>query len=366
MAEDEEKRRGSGLGKALLAGAGLIAGAFVVRGAIQRAGRAKAYPSEGIDEKTWIRLGDIEQWVTIRGRRLENPLLLVLHGGPGSAMSVVAHQAFDGWDEPFIVVNWDQRGAGRTFGRNGKRGSGKLTVGRMVFDGLELTEELRRRFPGRPIVLLGWSWGSLLGIEMIRARPDLFAAYVGVGQVIDMARGEQLSYFGAIDRLRAKGDERGAKALEAIGPPPYPSSKALVKQRRLLVSTMPKAERAVFRRRTMDVVLAPDAKLKDLPDFVGAATFSLSELWGEILGWRIADRGVGFGVPMILIQGELDLQTPTALVTEMAPKLRAPKVELVVIEDAGHVAMVTHGERFLKELVKRTAPYVGGAKKRRR
>jgi pimeloyl-ACP methyl ester carboxylesterase len=360
MADDEAKRGGGGAaaGKALLAGVALMAGAFVVRGAIQRAGRAKAYLSEGIDEKLWLPIGGIEQWVTIRGRDPENPVLLVLHGGPGSAISALAHRFFPGWEEHVTLVNWDQRGAGRTFGRNGKRGTGQLTLGRMVVDGVELAETLKRRFPGRPLILLGWSWGSLLGVEMIRARPDLFAAYMGVGQVVDMARGEQLSYFGAIDRLRAKGDERRAAQLEAVGPPPYPSIKALAKQRKLLVTTMPAAERRVMRNAPLNLLLAPDAKLSDLVDWQRGLRFSVGKLWDQIRGWRLADGGHDFEVPLTFVQGELDLQTPSALVTEAFAKLHAPKKELVIVEGGGHVALVTHPDEAKKALLNKVLPLV--------
>lgn len=366
MAEKRRNAAAGGLGKALLAGAALVAGAFVVRGAIQRQARARAFLSEGIDEKGFITVGGIPQWVTVRGRDLDNPLLLVLHGGPGSAMSLLAHKAFAGWENDFTVVNWDQRGAGKTFGKNGKGRSGKLTIGRMVVDGVELAEELKRRFPGRPLILLGWSWGSLLGVEMIRARPDLFAAYLGVGQVVDMPRGEQLSYFGAIDRLRAKGEERKAQTLEAIGPPPYPSIKALRKQRNLLISTMPKAERRVFRRMFLDMAFAPDGRLIDVAQAIQGLMFSVKGLWDQVSQWRMAEGGYDFAVPMVVIQGELDLQTPTALVTETFPKITAPSKELVVLEGAGHVALITHAEEFKKALLGRVRPLVVAKPARRR
>lgn len=361
MADDEAKTGGGGAaaaGKALLAGVALVAGAFVVRGAIQRAGRAKAYLPEGIDEKLWLPIGGIDQWVTIRGRDPENPVLLVLHGGPGSAISALAHRFFPGWEEHVTLVNWDQRGAGRTFGRHGKRGAGQLTLGRMVVDGVELAETLKQRFPGRPLILLGWSWGSLLGVEMIRARPDLFAAYMGVGQIVDMARGEQLSYFGAIDRLRAKGDERRAAQLEAIGPPPYPSIKALVRQRKLLVTTMPAAERRVFRNAPLNLLLAPDARLKDLVDWQLGPRFSVGKLWDQIRAWRLADGGYDFDVPLTFVQGELDLQTPSALVTEAFAKLHAPKKELVILAGAGHTALVTDAAEARKALLGKVLPSV--------
>lgn len=349
-------RRG-GLGKALLAGIGLVAGAFVVRSAIQRAGRAKAYLSEGVDEKGWITLGGIEQWVTVRGRSLENPLLLFLHGGPGFSMGPYLHTAYPHWDEHFTVVNWDQRGSGRTFGRHGKKGSGQLTIGRLVVDGIELVEELQRRFPGRPIVLFGWSWGSLLGIEMLRARPDLFAAYVGTGQVVDMVRGESLSYFGAIDRLRAQGNERGAASLEAVGPPPYRDLKGLIKQRRLLISTMPKGEQKLLRGMVTGLLFGPDNRLKDLPDYWRGMNFSLESLWSQMETWRLADGGLEFDVPMVFLEGELDLQVPASLVTEVFSKLRAPAKELVIIEGAAHAAILTHPDRVRRELVERVLSF---------
>lgn len=356
---------GRGLIKGLAAGAGLLAAALGLRAVAQRMARAAAYLPEGIDEKIWLPLNGLEQWVTFRGRDLEKPVLLVLHGGPGTSMTQLAHKAFHDWDRDFIVVNWDQRGAGRTFGRHGAKRTGPLSIATMTADGLALAEDLKARF-GRPIVLLGISWGSLLGVEMIRRRPDLFAAYVGAGQVVDMARGEDISYAETLMRLRAKGDERGARRLEAIPPPPYPDLKSLSRQRKALISTMPKAEREVFSKLPLTLVMAPDARLADLVDFMRGARFSIGQLWDELMGWKLADRGVAFDVPMILLQGDLDLQTPTALVTEIVPGLKAPACDLVVFEGAGHLALITHAEAFRRELVERTRPLTEPPPKRRR
>ncbi len=356
--------------KLLAAAAAVVAGAVALRSLAQRSNRAAAFLSEGVDEKIWIPLGGLDQWVTIRGQSLDNPLLLVLHGGPGSAMSLLAHKAFAGWDAAFTVVNWDQRGAGRTFGRHGAKGCGPLSIERIVGDGLDLAEALRQRFPGRPIIVLGISWGTAPGVEMVRRRPDLFAAYVGAGQIVDMARGETLSYVGTLDRLRALGRARDAAALEAVAPPPYPTLSALGLQRRLLISTMPRAERRVFSRMALEVLLAPDARLADLPVLLFGAKYSLDELWDELMTWRLADGGLQFDLPLAFLQGDIDLQTPTDLVVEIVPQLSAPQIELVLIGGAGHVALETHAEEFLRELIERVRPLAlahaaGGVRKRR-
>ncbi len=347
---------GNRVPKLLAAAAGLLAGALLVRNAAQRANRPAPASGDGVDEKLWIALGGLDQWVTIRGQSRDNPVLLVLHGGPGSAMSLLAHKAFPGWDAAFTVVNWDQRGAGRTFGRHGAKGCGPLSLDRMVGDGLDLAEDLGRRFPGRPIIVLGISWGSVLGTEMVRRRPELFACYLGAGQVVDMQRGETLSYLGAIARLREADRDRDAAALEAIGAPPYPSLKGLQTQRKLLISTMPKAERRVFSQMGGEVLLAPDGKLSDLPALLGGAKFSIGDLWDELMGWRLVDGGLDFGVPVIFLQGDIDLQTPTALVVEIAPQLCAPQTDLVLLKGAGHIALVTHADAFRREMIERVRP----------
>jgi hypothetical protein len=101
--------------------------------------------ANGIDEATYVEIGRIEQWITIRGEDRNNPVLLFLHGGPGDATNPWGYAAFRSWLKYFTVVQWDQRGAGRTFGRNRAASASTITPDRMVQDGIELSELLKKR-----------------------------------------------------------------------------------------------------------------------------------------------------------------------------------------------------------------------------
>ena len=191
-----------------------------ILGLLAGATRASAQDSTAIDEHGFVMIGGIEQWVTIRGQDRGNPVILVLHGGPGVSNAPFA-PAFIPWQKAFTVVEWDQRGAGRTFGRNGADGSGPLTIDRLTHDGIELAEHLRARLHKEKIVLLGISFGSMLGIGMVEARPDLFAAYVGSGQFINAVDGDALGYELTLKQARAVSNTDAIKALEAMGPPPW-------------------------------------------------------------------------------------------------------------------------------------------------
>ncbi len=142
----------------------------------------------GIDEGRYVPLGGIEQWITIRGEDRKNPVLLFLHGGPGDATNPWSYAVFRTWFKSFTVVQWDQRGTGRTLGKSGPSIASTITIERMRDDGIELAEMLRSTLQKDKILLVGHSWGSTLGAFMAKARPDLFSAFVGTGQVADPRR----------------------------------------------------------------------------------------------------------------------------------------------------------------------------------
>src|SRR5581483_1350730 len=148
------------------------------------AGSAHAQTStERIEEASFITIGGIEQWVTIRGDDRRHPVLLLLHGGPGDVQSPFV-STYAPYERDFVLVQWDQRGAGRTFAKNGAAG---VTRDRLVADGIDLAEQLHKRFAPAPLILFGHSWGSIVATAMAQQRPELFAAYVGTGQVTSWA-----------------------------------------------------------------------------------------------------------------------------------------------------------------------------------
>ena len=159
-------------------------------------------------------------------------MVLVLHGGPGDATNPWGHAGFRTWLKTYTVVQWDQRGSGRTLGRNGRDSAATLTIDRLVQDGVELADALRTSLRKDKILLVGHSWGSVLGVLMAKAKPDLFQAFVGTGQVGDPARGYHVAFDALLAKARAVGDARALRELEEAGPPPYKDGRGYQVQRR--------------------------------------------------------------------------------------------------------------------------------------
>src|SRR5262252_8508641 len=158
--------------------------------------------AQRIEEASYITIGGIEQWVTIRGDDRRTPVLLLLHGGPGDVQSPLV-STYAPYEKDFVLVQWDQRGAGRTYAKNGAT---NVTREQLIADGIDLAGQLRNRFPRAPLILFGHSWGSIIATGMAQQRPDLFTAYVGTGQVTAWADTVQFQFDFLKQRHKEKGD----------------------------------------------------------------------------------------------------------------------------------------------------------------
>src|SRR5215475_12185125 len=165
--------------------------------------RQLALPPSGIDEHGYVRIGGIDQWVQIRGADRANPILLMLH--PHGASTIPFTPLYTAWEKHFTVVQWDRRTVGRTRRANRRAGDADWTFDRFIADGIELIEHLRERLGQDRVVLAAHSQGTVIGVGMARRRPDLFHAYVGMGQMVDMPRNESIVYERLLAQARALG-----------------------------------------------------------------------------------------------------------------------------------------------------------------
>ncbi|MBI4480429.1 MAG: alpha/beta hydrolase [Acidobacteria bacterium] len=310
----------------------------------------------GIDEANYVRIGGLEQWITIRGEDRKNPVLLLLHGGPGDATNPWGYAGFRNWLKYFTVVQWDQRGAGRTFGRNGAAAASTITIERMVQDGIELAELLSKRLQKEKIVLVGHSWGSILGVFMAKAQPELFYAFVGTGQVADPTRNYAVAYAALVERASREGNSRALQELDEIGPPPYKDGKGFAVQRKWS-NLFEGAD--VFLASTLGFALtAPGYSLGDINDWFEGQSVSAEHLVPQTSVLDPKVLGGEFAVPVFVIQGAEDFTTPTSLAKTYLNSLHAPRKAFVTIDGAGHFAVFTKQDVFLKELRARVLPLI--------
>ena len=250
----------------------------------------------------FIKINGLDQWVSIHGDNRSNPVLMVVNGA-GLALSRMA-AFFEPWESAFRLLHWDQPGAGATWecgwrmADGGLGGLETITFDRLAADGVAVADAMRTQLGVPRIVLLATSGGSIVGLKMIKLRPDLFSAYVGTGQIV-----------------------RGADVTE--------SKEGLV------------------------LTPAEQAALAAMPRTGGDQRPQVTTLYEQMRGAMAAfdarALGLDYAVPMYFIQGDCDRYTPTERVAAFERAIIAPAKRLVIVEGGGH-AVVFMREQFLAAL----------------
>ena len=346
-----------GLVFVLLLGAGLIYRAWLLR----QSEKALKIPGPvGIDEAMFIKIGGTWQWITIRGRARANPVVLMIHGGPGASNGAFSVELLP-FEKEFTVVQWDQPGTAKSFAHAGGRIEADLTIDGVAEGGIQVAEFLKTHLHRDRIILLGWSWGSIVGVEMARKRLDLFAAYVGTGQIVNEQAGEAISYAKVLAIARARGDRQAVKELEA-GPPPYKKLADVGTQRKW--SSIYAGDPAPAVQFTRFALLAPRYSLGDAWSYISGFMASQNHflgpnLEGEFMKVDLTAGNMAFALPVFIIQGAEDVWTPAALSRTFVDKLTAPEKAFIPIEGAGHEALVRNTPEFLKAMRERVRPIAG-------
>jgi proline iminopeptidase len=321
----------------------------------------KIVTDDAIDEQALVEIGGVRQWISIRARDRSAPILLVLHGGPGFTLSPVSHYYMRDWEEFFTVVQWDQRGAGKSYRAEDRDAiAPTLTIDRLVLDTEELIEHLRKRFKRDRVVVLAHSFGTIVGVKLAQKRPELLYAYVGTGQFVDFARSERLGYEATLSDARADNNQEAIQQLQAIAPFPdaaHPERnlKNLPLERRWLAHYGGYFKAGGFGSHEAVARFSPTHTSADLEQRQQAHDFIVENMWDEVANVSLSDQ-IEFAVPMLIMQGRHDRGTSSELVEEWHAKIKAPRKKLIWFEESSHMVYEEEPGKMLVALVNDVLP----------
>ncbi len=298
-----------------------------------------------------VKLGDSEQWVSIRGRDANNPVLLFLAGGPGGSQLTTARHALSELEDHFVVVNWEQPGAGKSFDAVDRS---TLTPERYISDGHELVLHLRERFGKERIYVLGESWGSALGLMLAQRHPDLFHAFIGAAQMVDFLETDLICYDFALNWAQERGNTEKVAALQAQGPPPYYGDGVAWKQVTYLKDTyayMNQNPEINTNFNTPRDLASPEYGLLDKVNWARGPLDTLGVVYPQLWDIDFRDQAPRLDVPVYFLTGRHDVNAPPALIEEYYALLNAPHKELIWFERSGHSPWVSESDKFVDVMV---------------
>lgn len=316
---------------------------------------------DGVTRLEKVRIGGIEQWVSIRGRDKRNPVLLVIHGGPGYVLMPMSWWTSRDWEEYFTVVHWDQRGAGKTLLINDPaQVAPTMTLARSVADAEEMSTWLRRELGQQKIFVLAHSAGTYVGLELARRHPDWLYAYIGVGQMADMPESERRGWAFAMNAARSSGNAEAMRQLQAIAPyfaPGHPNPLKDVYVQRKWVGYF---GGVMAYRQDNDadsdlVKLSPDYTPEELKHIWDGNEFAERFLLADLLAhdWSVTRT---LECPLLLFEGRRDYNASSEVAAEWFARVQAPTKRLVWFENSAHMPMTEEPGKFLVSLVSFARP----------
>lgn len=314
----------------------------------------------GVQESYKARIGGIDQWITVRGQDRANPIILFVHGGPASPLTPTLWQFQRPLEEYFTMVTWDQRGAGKTFADNKPEPlADTIHIPNYVDDAIEVAEYIRQRYQKDKLILMGHSWGTVIGMHAALKRPELFYAYVGIGQVIDTRDNEKLSFEYGVAQARLHGNEVALKELATIAP--YPGDKPITRDRIIMarkwaqfyggLSAYRETSKYFFRAAR----LSPEYTAADVCAIDQGNVFTLDRIMPEFI--EVDFKPVrSFPIPVMMLMGRHDYTTPAEPTQAWLNKVSAPFKQGIWFEHSSHMIPWEEPGKLLVSLLQHVRP----------
>lgn len=311
----------------------------------------------GIQENTYATIGGIEQYLQIRGENRDNPVILWLHGGPGFPLSYLAYYYQTALEKDYTIVCWEQRGCGRTFYRS--KGDNNPTIEQLLADIDEVIDYLRERFGKDKIIIMGQSWGTVLGMDYINLHSEKVAAYIGIGQVTNFLQGKIYAAENAAQIASENGNKEEVEFLEQCIERLSEADnieKLDVKSLEEMIITSTKYLKCDGEmsgtKQIFTAVTSPEMSWNDAKWFLFASdTQNIITSQKNLVGYMYFQFDVmklskEYDIPICFIQGDSDWITPTSLVNDYYEIIMSDKKEMIVINNAGHTPFLDNPEQF--------------------
>lgn len=314
--------------------------------------KGATYPN-GISTRQGVMINGKKQYMFIVGEDKDNPVLLFLHGGPGSP-EVGMCEFIPGkrLEERFTVCYWEQRGSCLSYGAKVKPKD--MTMELMVSDTMEVTKYLIKKFNQEQIYIMGHSWGTLLGIKTISKKPEYYKAYFGIGQISNQKESEKLAYKYMLEHAREMEDIKAIKILEKfdVNSPDFPTNKYIMSDRTNYMNEygIGIIHEEGFRMSTLikRLMIFEGYSVFDFIKYALGGMYSNKTIFQDVLKANLMETHRKFKVPIYILHGKYDMQVSHELALQYYNIIEAPDKGFFTFDESAHSPNFEEVDKFLE------------------
>jgi len=300
-------------------------------------------PDGGINESMYIDVNGTKQWINIYGEDIDNPVLIYLHGGPGSATSQTDYAFTRKWADVYTVVTWDQRNCGKSY--SPEQNSIVLTKELFLTDGRDVTEFVLDYLLKDKLTLLGHSWGSIYGANLVLEYPEYYECFIGTGQLVDILENEEAFKQEAL--LWAQDDEEMLSLVNQLTPNNASMEHFSIKNTIMQKYGYDMMVNGTDYNTIWTMIFNPNYSVIDWKNCLKTDMGVYSDFCtsDEFAAFSLKGR-VDYQVPFYNINGDMDYQTNYKLAQEYFEEVNAPYKQMFIMENMTHGLLESDSEGF--------------------
>lgn len=306
--------------------------------------------SKPVAVKSLMDLGGVKQYVEMTGESDDNPVMLFIHGGPGWPQTPMLRYFNSGLTKHFTLVTWDQRGCGLSYLNDSMPPN--MSLEQIIADAHELTQLLKKQFKQDKIYLVGYSWGSIVGLRLAQKYPGDYLAYAGAAQVINMRKGIDITQEWIRERALAEKNDSVLQVLTKLKAKDPALCKSELDCFLVQYGLLTKYKGNIFSDSSELLVAKAQSQYNDYKkyDYGKGFVFSATKLENDMFSTDLS--GISkIEIPVYLLEGRHDWNVPSVLADEWLKRLKAPKKEIIWFERSSHDALEEEPVLFNKALI---------------
>lgn len=300
-------------------------------------------PDGGINESMYVEINGTKQWINIYGEDIDNPVLIYLHGGPGSSTSDIDYAFTRKWADVYTVVTWDQRNCGKSY--DAEQNSTVLTKDMFMEDGKQITEFLLDYMDKEKITILGHSWGSFYGANLVLTYPEYYDCFIGTGQLIDMVENETV--FKEEAGKWAEGDDEALALVAQLTPEEFTIEHIAARNELMEKYGYGMMVDGSDYNLITTILFNPNYSIVDWVKYFQRDMGVYLDFFNsdEMRLFSLKNR-CEYKVPYFNINGDKDYQTNFNLAQEYFDKVTAPYKQMFIMKGTTHGLLESKSEEF--------------------
>lgn len=301
-----------------------------------------------------LEINGTEQYVFLSGQDTDKPVMLFLHGGPGTPETPFIDKWNPGLKNHVILAMWEQRGSGKSF--SSRIDPASMTTEQFLKDAHQVTQYLKERYDRENIILAGHSWGAILGIRLIKKYPEDYSAFISISQPSHAIREFQATYQWLTENAEAENNRKAMRQLKRF----YPDTLKSVDLSDLSIKLTWVnhygggaffSQKNSFRSLVWAVLTFRGYSLWDKLNYPRGERFTLKHMYEEIADLNLFNEINSVQMPVFFIHGQHDYQVPMEIAYDFYEHLQAPYKAFYVFNNSAHGVIIEEPENFNRLLV---------------